>query len=74
MMSGLAAVLIGTDALDPPAAWERMERATLGYGRDGTHHRHGLAVVNGGHLASLEEADWSSRLSRSRRFCLPGRG
>jgi L-rhamnonate dehydratase len=45
MMSGLAAVLIGANALDTSAAWERMERATLGYGRDGPV-RHAMAAID----------------------------
>ena len=45
MMSGLAAVLIGQNPLDPPATWERMARATLGYGRDGPT-RHAMAAID----------------------------
>ena len=45
MMSGLAPVLIGLDPLDPPAAWERMALATLGYGRDGPT-RHAMAAID----------------------------
>ena len=45
MMSGLSAVLIGQNPLDPPAAWERMAQATLGYGRDGPT-RHAMAAID----------------------------
>jgi L-rhamnonate dehydratase len=45
MMSGLAPVLIGADALDPPTAWDRMAHGTLGYGRDGPV-RHAMAAID----------------------------
>ncbi len=45
MMSGLRHVLLGADATDPQAAWERMRLATLNYGRDGVT-RHAMAAVD----------------------------
>jgi L-alanine-DL-glutamate epimerase-like enolase superfamily enzyme len=45
MMSGLAYVLAGTDATDPPAAWQRMADATLNFGRDGIT-RHAMAAID----------------------------
>lgn len=35
MLSGLRAVLVGTDGLDIAGAWTRMKRASIGYARDG---------------------------------------
>ncbi|MDP9137680.1 MAG: mandelate racemase/muconate lactonizing enzyme family protein [Pseudomonadota bacterium] len=45
MMSGLAHVLTGMDATDPPAAWQRMVAATLNFGRDGVT-RHAMAAID----------------------------
>jgi L-alanine-DL-glutamate epimerase-like enolase superfamily enzyme len=45
MMSGLAAALIGSDALDPAGAWEHMVAATLNFGRDGVT-RHAMAAID----------------------------
>jgi L-alanine-DL-glutamate epimerase-like enolase superfamily enzyme/short-subunit dehydrogenase len=45
MMSGLAHVLVGTDATDPSAAWDRMVAATLNFGRDGIT-RHAMAAID----------------------------
>jgi len=45
MMSGLAHVLVNTDATDPSGAWDRMVTATLNYGRDGIT-RHAMAAID----------------------------
>ena len=45
MMSGLAHVLINTDATDPSGAWDRMVAATLNFGRDGIS-RHAMAAID----------------------------
>lgn len=45
MLSGLRAVLVGTDALDIAGAWARMSRASIGYARDGVT-RQAMAAID----------------------------
>jgi L-rhamnonate dehydratase len=45
LMSGLRAVLLGTDGSDPKAVWQAMRRATSNWGRDGVT-RHAMAAVD----------------------------
>jgi L-rhamnonate dehydratase len=45
LMSGLRAVLIGTDGSDPRAVWQTMRQATSIWGRDGVA-RHAMAAID----------------------------
>jgi L-alanine-DL-glutamate epimerase-like enolase superfamily enzyme len=45
LMSGLRAVLLGTDGSDPKAVWQAMRLATSNWGRDGVT-RHAMAAVD----------------------------
>src|SRR5262245_47338052 len=45
LMSGLRAVLVGTDGSDPSAVWQMMREATSNWGRDGVT-RHAMAAID----------------------------
>jgi L-alanine-DL-glutamate epimerase-like enolase superfamily enzyme len=45
LMSGLRAVLVGTDSSDPRAVWQIMREATSNWGRDGVT-RHAMAAID----------------------------
>jgi L-alanine-DL-glutamate epimerase-like enolase superfamily enzyme len=45
LMSGLRAVLVGTDSSDPGTVWQVMREATSNWGRDGVT-RHAMAAVD----------------------------
>jgi L-rhamnonate dehydratase len=45
LMSGLRAVLVGTDSSDPSAVWQVMREATSNWGRDGVT-RHAMAAID----------------------------
>jgi L-rhamnonate dehydratase len=45
LMSGLRAVLVGTDCSDPRAVWQVMREATSNWGRDGVT-RHAMAAID----------------------------
>jgi L-alanine-DL-glutamate epimerase-like enolase superfamily enzyme len=45
LMSGLRAVLVGTDSSDPRAVWQVMREATSNWGRDGVT-RHAMAAID----------------------------
>jgi L-rhamnonate dehydratase len=45
LMSGLRAVLVGSDGSDPKAVWRAMRQATSNWGRDGVT-RHAMAAID----------------------------